>query len=139
MSGHNFKMRLNSTYTDSENSVGNLTIELWLDGQWQDFDVENTTAGFLVFVYSVFSCQHMHFRLGAVAHDLVLASSEGHITINTDKQWNINLLHVNFEGTLLSGDATDKTIDAICKRMGLCPVSRNLKPITDNKTVVTFG
>lgn len=69
---------------------------------------------------------------------LMLDSSKGHVVIETDDKWNIELLHVEFNGKLKMGDATQETSDYIVERMGLCPVSCNLKNIDNSKTTIAF-
>ena len=138
MSDLTFKMRLKCRYIDPANNIDQLQVENFSNNAWQALDLNIQSPGFDIFTYALFTCQHMYFRLNAAERNLILASSEGLITIGTDNHRVIQSLSVDFTGTLKSGTATDDTIDYIKERMLLCPVSINLKSITDNKTSVSF-
>lgn len=138
MSDLTFKMRLNCRYTDPANNVDQLQVEHFLNNEWLALDLNIQSPGFDIFTYSLLTCQHMYFRLNAAERNLILASSEGFITIGTDNQRVIQSLNVDFTGTLKSGAATDDTVDYIKQRMQLCPVSINLKSIADSNTSVRF-
>ena len=138
MSKHDFQMRLNCTYIDPDNTVDSLDVETYIDNEWQALDLHTKTAGFQVFIYAILTCQHMYFRMNAVERGLMLASSKGSVIVNADEQWNIELLHVQFDGHLKNGTASQDAIEYIAERMGLCPVSCNLREIANTKTIVTF-
>ena len=131
-------MRLNCTYIEPDNTVDHLDVETYIDNEWQTLDLHTKTAGFQIFIYSILTCQHMYFRMNAAERGLNLTSSRGSVIVNADDQWNIALLHVEFNGHLKSGTASDDAIEYIGKRMGLCPVSCNLRDIVNSETIVTF-
>ena len=133
-----FQMRLNCSYKGPENKINQLNVEVLNDGEWQSLDLNIKTPGFMLFNYGLFSCQHLYFRTNAAERDLVLASSEAQIVVETDDAWNIHLLHIEFNGVLKSGSPTKEAIDYINERMGCCPVSSNMKDVADSKRVVTF-
>ena len=138
MSDLTFKMRLNCRYTDPANNVDQLQVEHFLNNEWLALDLNIRSPGFDIFTYALLTCQHMYFRLNAAERNLILASSEGLITIGTASHRVMESLNIDFTGTLKSGAATDDTVDYIKERMQLCPVSINLKNIADNHTSVSF-
>ena len=138
MNDHSFKMRLNCAYVDPDNSIDQLEVETLIDDEWQRLDLNTRAPGFQLFIYALFSCQHLYFRLNAAEHGLMLTSSEGSITVTADANWHIKLLHVEFNGWLKNGTPTQRDIDYIIERMGQCPVSCNIKNIPDSKKVITF-
>jgi len=138
MSNRHFEMRLNCSYTDPDNSIERLDVENLLDGEWQLLDLDINSPGFQLFSYGLFSCQHLYFRANAAERDLKLTSSTAHITIETDMDWNIQSLHVEFNGILRSGSPTEDAIAYIIERMGFCPVSCNMKKLLDSTRAVTF-
>lgn len=139
MERRKFQMRMLSKYTDSDNSVGDLEVWILEDGDWQPFDLSIMTAGFQVFVYALFTCQHMYFRLNAAERGLVMRSSEGTISLFTDNDWNLDELDVGFKGSLLEGSASEGDTAYIAERMGLCPVSKNLVPLEKGAVKVSFS
>ena len=138
MSDLTFKMRINCSYTDPANNIDQLQVTHLLDNAWETLDLGIGSPGFDIFTYAILTCQHMYFRLNAAERNLVLDSSEGIITINTNEHRDIQSLHVVFVGTLKSGEADNDTIKFIQERMELCPVSVNLKNIADRNTSVIF-
>lgn len=133
-----FKMRIQSRYRGSENDVDQVHVECYNDGDWQALDLHDQSPGFDIFMYAILSCQHLYFRLNAAERNLVMESSEGQITLLTDKHRAIESMHVSFAGRLNSGDASEETTRYIRERMSLCPVSINLKEIADCQTAVSF-
>jgi len=138
MSELTFQMLLQCDYSGSENNIDKLHVEQLVDGDWQLLDLNIYSPGFDVFMYAILTCQHMYFRINATERQLVLSSSEGLVTINADEHRSIESLHVEFTGRLKSGNASDETIMFLEQRMGLCPVSINLKNIPDRKITVSF-
>ncbi len=136
MSKRNFNMRMKCTYEGNTNAVASLQVEHQVEGQWQQLDLGITTPGFDIFVYAVFACQHMYFRVNCAERGLVLKSAEGSILIAAAEEWNMETLHVHFTGRLDSGQASPGDIDYIISRMQQCPVSRNLREIPDYKSTL---
>lgn len=138
MDSRKFQIRLSCSYIDPDNTVDELMIETLLDDVWQPLVIDLNAPGFQIFIYGLFSCQHRYFRVNAAEKGLSLASSKAHMTIHTDEDWNIELLHVDFLGLLKQGEASQSDVDYITERMGYCPVSCNLKNITNNNRTVTI-
>jgi hypothetical protein len=139
VSERNFSMRLNSTYEENTNAIAVLQVEHRIDGEWQPLDLGLASPGFDIFVYAVFTCQHMYFRVNCAERGLVLNSAEGGIIIGADKDWNMETLQVHFSGRLRSGQASTDDIDYIVSRMQQCPVSRNIREAPDAETTVVLG
>ena len=138
MSERRFQMRFNCSYADPDNSIDQLDVEVLVEDEWQALDLDLKSPGFQLFNYGLFSCQHLYFRSNAAEHGLKLVSAKASIIVETDIDWSINLLHVDFNGLLKSGSPTQDTIAYIIERMGFCPVSSNVKEVADSKRSVTF-
>lgn len=138
MSDLTFQMLLECHYSGDKNDVDQLHVEHLVDGDWQILDLNTRTPGFDIFMYAILTCQHTYFRTNAAERKLIMASSEGLITLNADKHRSMQSLHIDFNGKLRSGTVTDEAVSYISQRMALCPVSLNLKPIADSKTTVSF-
>jgi hypothetical protein len=127
-------MRLYSRYRQPDNSISDLRVEVFADAGWQTFDLNTQTAGFLIFVYALFSCQHMYMRLNCAERGLLLESASGHIDVAATDDWQVMKLRVGFEGVLQSGTPVRDDLDYIIERMEHCPVSVNLREVQDSKT-----
>lgn len=138
MDSREFQIRLSCSYTDPDNTINDLTVETLLENVWQPLLIDLYAPGFQIFIYGLMSCQHRYFRVNAAERGLSLASSKAHMTIRTDMDWNINSLHVDFYGLLNKGAASQADIDYINGRMSYCPVSSNMKALTDCSRTVTF-
>lgn len=138
MSQRNFQLRLNCAYTDPNNTIDSLDVEILEDGSWKPFDLNTSTGGFDIFMYSIFTCQHTYFRINAAECDLGLKTSKGIITIGADDDWKLDMLHIDFNAQLADGVPTQDNIDYITQRMTLCPVSKNIHTVADSNTIVTF-
>ena len=137
MSERNFSMRLKSTYEGDKNTVAGLDVEHEVNGEWQPLDLGLASPGFDIFVYAVFACQHMYFRVNCAERGLVLNSADGSIVIGADQDWNMENLQVHFSGQLGSGQASRDDIDYIVSRMQQCPVSKNIQePLAAKSTVI---
>ena len=133
-----FSMRLTGTYEGDSNTIGRLEVDQRIDGAWQPLELGTSSPGFDIFVYSLFTCQHMYFRANCAERGLVLDSAEGSIFIGTRNDWKIETLQVSFSGLLCRGKASQDDIDYIVSRMKQCPVSRNLREIPDAGSTVTL-
>ena len=136
MSQRNFRMRLNCTYAGNTNAVDSLAVEHEVDGHWQRLDLGIATPGFDIFVYAVFACQHMYFRVNCAERGLVLRSATGSISVGAGQEWNMESLQVHFTGQLGSGEVHPGDIDYIVSRMQQCPVSRNLRAVPESGSTV---
>jgi hypothetical protein len=131
-------MRVQCTYEGDNNAVARLEVEHQAEGRWQPLALDLTTPGFDIFVYAVFTCQHLYFRANCAERGLMLSSAEGRIVIGADGDWTMESLEVHFAGRLGRGEATREDIDYIVARMEQCPVSRNLRKVPDSRTTVTL-
>ena len=138
MNKFTFQMLLQCHYTGDNNDIDQLHVEHFVEDNWQELDLNTYTPGFDIFMYAVLTCQHTYFRLNAAKYGLVLDSSEGLITVMADEHRSIETLNVEFKGKLIKGSATNDAVDSIIARMGLCPVSINLKDIPHNKITASF-
>jgi uncharacterized OsmC-like protein len=139
MTERSFQMRLFCRYAEPENAVADLKVEVLADGQWENFALNPGTAGFLVFVYAIFSCQHLYLRTNCAEQGLWLDSAEGAIELVASEDWQIQKLHIKFDIRLNSARPSGDDLNYIIERMKQCPVSRNLKLITDSETVVRLA
>lgn len=138
MSDRRFQMRLGCRYEDPDNTVGDLWVENLDEGEWRDLDMSTRSPGFLVFVYAVFTCQHLYFRANCVELGLMLESADGTIDVVTTEDWDLTMLHVHFNGKLKSGTPSSEDIDYIVSRMKQCPVSKNTREPPDSQTTVNL-
>ena len=138
MSERNFNMRMKTIYEGDSNTIARIEVDNKVDNQWQPLDLGLTTPGFDIFVYAVFTCQHMYFRVNCAERSLELESSEGSIVIGAGHDWNMDTLQVDFSGKLRSGQASTADIDYIVSRMQQCPVSTNLREVRNARSTVTL-
>ena len=139
LSERNFSMRMQCTYEGETNSIARLDVEHRVEDEWRPLALGLTAPGFDIFVYAVFTCQHMYFRTNCAERGLVLNSADGGIVIGADADWNMETLQVQFAGRLGSGQASQDDIDYIVARMKQCPVSRNLREIPDTRSTVILN
>lgn len=138
MSDLTFQMLLHSNYIDDNNNIDQLHVEHLVDNNWQELDLNTSSPGFDIFIYAILTCQHMYFKNNAAEYGLVLDSSEGLVTVIADEHRSIDTLNVEFKGKLKKGEATEDVVDSITARMGLCPVSINLKNIPNTHITASF-
>ena len=138
MTKHIFNLRLAATYESSENKVVTLEVQALSDDGWVPLDLNAMTPGFLVFVYSIFTCQHLFLRTNSTERGLVLASSMGEILVEASEDWYLAIVDVKFNVSLVSGDANKGNVDYIISRMEQCPVSKNLPNNIQTRTHVEF-
>ncbi len=138
MNKFTFQMLLHCHYTGDENNVDQLHIEHVVEDGWQELDLNTSTPGFDIFMYAILTCQHTYFSTNAAEYGLILDSSEGLITVIANEHRSIETLNVEFKGKLTKGLATKEAVDSITARMGLCPVSINLKDIPHSKITASF-
>ncbi len=139
MADRSFQMQLRCRYEDPDNSVTSLCVRSLDDGAWQDFELTTRSPGFLVFVYAVFSCQHLYFRANCAERGLMLESADGLIDAVTTEEWSLKILHVHFDGKLKGGTPTQGDVDYIVGRMKQCPVSKNTIEPADSSTTVKLS
>ena len=139
MSERNFSMRLRSMYEGDTNAVTSLEVEHKVEEQWRPLDLGLASPGFDIFVYAIFTCQHMYFRVNCAERSLMLKNADGSLIIGTDQNWNIETLQVHFSGRIGSGQASPDDINYIVSRMKQCPVSLNMREISDAKSTITLN
>ena len=139
MSKHIFKLRMKSTYTSSENDVDSLDVEMLEENEWKTLDLDTRTPGFLVYVYSIFTCQHMFLRTNGTERNLVYASSNGNILVEAGEEWFLEKIDVSFNVRLASGKPDVDDVSYIISRMKQCPVSKNLPQNLETHTHVEFS
>ena len=114
-------------YTGADNEIKELHYEhLTADG-WQIYDPGNHKAGFLIFLYALFNCQHMHFRMKSAERSLKVGQVSGELDVQAEEDWTITQFKVHIGGKLVSGQPNDDDIAYIIDRMRHCPSSINLK------------
>ena len=111
MSERNFNMRMRTTYEGTSNAIEKIEVDHRVDNEWQPLELGLTSPGFDIFVYAVFTCQHMYFRVNCAERSLELESSEGSIVIGADHDWNMDTLQVDFSARLRNGQASSDDID----------------------------
>ena len=138
MSNHSFQLRLLCSYAEPDNSIADLKVDVLVDDRWEQFDLNIQTAGFLMLVYTIFTCQHMYMRTNCAEKGLMLDSANGTIDLLADEDWVVQSMHISFVGKLRSGSPDVEAVAYIKERMNECPVSKNLTRIPDIRTEVYF-
>ena len=136
MNDRSFRVRLSCRYEDPDNGVAALGVEVLADGAWEPLDVNTQTPGFVLFVYTILSCQHRYLRTNCAEKGFRLESAIGSIDLLASEDWLVQSMHIRFDLHLRSGTPTREDMDYIVGRMEQCPVSKNLKPIPDSRTEV---
>jgi hypothetical protein len=131
-------MRMKCTYTGSGNDIARLDVEHSTNGDWENFDLKVTSPGFEIFVYAIFTCQHMYMRVNCAERGLQLESSEGSIYVGADEDWNLDSLKVDFTAAIASGTVNEEDTDYIVSRMKQCPVSKNIGDIPGAETAIVL-
>jgi len=138
MSKHTFNLRLTATYASSENSIAAMEVQVLGENGWEPLELSTMTPGFLIYVYSMFTCQHMYLRTNGTERGLVFAASQGEIRVETSEDWLLEKVEVKFNVNLAAGGASDEKVEYIISRMKQCPVSKNLPQNIDIHTSVDF-
>lgn len=136
MDERSFRLRLSCRYEDPDNSVADLDVGVLTDGRWETLDVGVHTPGFLLFVYTILTCQHRYLRTNCAEQGFRLESASGSIDLLAGEDWFVRKLHIRFDARLKSGTPTREDVDYIVARMEQCPVSKNLKEIPDSRTEI---
>jgi uncharacterized OsmC-like protein len=139
MSERIFRMQMSCEYQEPDNTVAKLQVKVFEDNEWQAFDLNAGSPGFLVFVYAVFSCQQTHMRLGCAERGLRLDSARGEIEMTTTEDWIITGLRVDFSARPQNGEVDAEAVATIVQRMKNCPVSRNLTFSPGSETTLVFS
>lgn len=139
MNERRFQLRMSCRYEDPDNTIVDLEAEVLVERRWEAFDPGLRTPGFLLFVYTILTCQHTYFRTNCAERGLRLAEANGSIDLLTGEDWFIRKLHVRFDALLKSGTPTRQDVDYFVERMRQCPVSKNLGEVPDIRTRIQFG
>ena len=139
MSKHIFNLRLSAAYESSDNKLASLDVQVLGDDGWVPLDLNTMTPGFLIYVYSMFTCQHLYLRTNGNERELHYATSEGSILVEASEDWHLETVAVNFDVRLARCNANPDDIDYIVSRMKQCPVSKNLPQGIDIQTSVVFN
>lgn len=138
MSKHIFNLRLAATYMPPENTIDNLEVDVLVDDEWTTLDLDTRTPGFLIYVYSMFTCQHTFLRTNSAERNLKLGDSQGFILVEASEDWQLEKIDVRFDATAIGSAPGDDDVDYIVSRMKNCPVSRNLPKNIISHTRVEF-
>jgi hypothetical protein len=133
MAEREFHLRLSCNYQDPDNSIAELDVELLTEEGWETLDLNTRTAGFLLFVYTIFTCQHTYMRTNCAERGLVLDAARATLDLVAGEDWIIHKLHSAFDGRLKAGRAADTDVAFIVDRMTHCPVAGNLIDIPDKR------
>lgn len=139
MSDHSFQLRLFCRYEDPNNSITDLKVEVFTVRGWKVLDLNIRSAGFLLFVYTILTCQHMFMRKNCAEKGLTLDTANGMIDLLASEDWFVQKMHISFEGKLKSGSPGAEDVDYIIGRMEQCPVSKNLSKIPDSRTTLQLN
>jgi hypothetical protein len=139
MTDKQFRIRQSARYSGTENSVDDLQVESMVKEQWQPLEVNNNTPGFLLFSYTILTCQHMYMRLNAAERALLLTRSEGELVVVADEDWILKSIKVHFSAKLRSGTPTADDIEYITGRMKVCPVSKNIQSGPEKLATLSFS
>lgn len=138
MNKHIFHLRMSATYESSENNIASLDVEVLDDNTWSTLDLNIKTPGFLIYTYSIFTCQHLYLRTNGIERELLFNNAQGKILVQASDDWHLERVDVKFEVRLASGDPNKDNIEYIISRMKQCPVSKNLPQGIDIDTHVEF-
>ena len=138
MKKHYFQLRLNSTYESSDNKLQQLLVEHVVDSEWQPLALSERSPGFLIYAYSIFTCQHLFMRNNCAERGIELASASGEMVLVADAEWRLEQMHISFDAKAAKGTASADDREYIISRMGQCPVSKNLPQITDTQVRLNF-
>jgi len=121
-----FDLRLNVTYEGKENNIAELNVDVLKENGWEILELNTQSPGFMLYINGLFSCQHLYMRTNSAERNIVLASAEGELKIETNDTWHIQKIQVNFEAQIKLGSLSDDDKAYILERMHHCPVSSNL-------------
>lgn len=132
-------LKMACTYEGPQNHIATMHVEQQDDtGAWKPLEITNRSPGFLTFVFSILTCQHLYFYTNAAENGLEAAESEGLFTLVATQDWMLESLDVAYTVRLRSGTATPEQTADIQGRMNRCPVSRNLHPNGAHTTSLRF-
>jgi len=131
MAEHRFQLRASFVYGGEDNSIEKLTAEILTDEGWNPLDLNLSSPGFLIFVYSFLICQHTYFHANCTESGLLLDRADLELLLVAGADWRIERVAVDIKSSLRCGEARRETVDYIERRMRQCPVSINLREPAD--------
>jgi|GEM_PF-513292 len=138
MSKQLFNLRLAAAYAQPDNTIDKLDVDVLVDGEWTALDLDTRTPGFLIYVYSMFTCQHTFLRTNSTERNLELNDAQGFILVEASEDWLLEKIDVQFDATVSGSLPSEEDVDYIVSRMKNCPVSRNLPENIISHTRVDF-
>ncbi|MGD2083291.1 MAG: hypothetical protein PVF91_10005 [Chromatiales bacterium] len=139
MTERHFRMRLSCRYEEPKNAVTDLRVEHLEKDEWKPLDLGLGSPGFQVFVYAIFTCQHLYMRTNCAERGIALDSAQGHIHVTAGDDWTMSRLHLGFDARVRSGEPSDADVDYVVGRMRQCPASINLREVADAETVLRLS
>lgn len=139
MPAHPFQLRARFCYSGDDNHLDEISAEVLTDAGWRPLEINNTSPGFLIFVYSFLVCQHTFFHGNCSESGLLLERASAELDLIAADNWKIDRIRVRIEARLRAGTAGQAEIDYIRQRMRLCPVSVNLVEPPDYQIELEFG
>ncbi|NCF36231.1 MAG: hypothetical protein GWP56_07560 [Gammaproteobacteria bacterium] len=139
MSGHSLELRASFRYSGDDNHLDQIDAEVLTDQGWKPLQIENSSPGFLLFVYSFLICQHTYFHANSTERSLLLERASLDLSLTADEGWRIQKVGVAIDSKLRGGTADPAAIDHIKQRMRLCPVSVNLVEPPDYRINLKFS
>ena len=139
MAQHRFQLRATFRYAGDDNRIEGLSAQILTDDGWQALDLNLSTPGFLIFVYSFLVCQHTYFHANCTESGLLLERAEIDLLLVAGDDWRIGQIEVGIRPALRAGEPAAETIAYIESRMRQCPVSINLNDPPDYRISLDFG
>ena len=87
MNKHIFNLRIAADYGTTENDIISLEVQVLNESEWEILDLNTMTPGFLIYVYAIFTCQHMFLRTNGTERKLAFTSSVGELLVETSEDW----------------------------------------------------
>ena len=139
MSDHPFQLRASFDYSGDNNNIDHISAQVWSDNRWDRLEIDNTSPGFLIFVYAFLICQHTYFHANSSERGLLLEHSEVELDLQADSDWKIQQIRVGIDATLRNGNPDQTTSDYIRERMRQCPVSVNMNEPAEYQIELKFN
>ena len=138
MQHQKYQLRLHSRYLNSDNDVDKMTVEIFEKNEWQAFDPDLLSPGFMLLVFALLSCQHRYMKTNCAERNLILDSSVGELQLLAATDWTIKSFHIDFKIKIKSGTPNNDDVAYIRERMTHCPVSTNLSENIISTNAVQF-
>ena len=139
MSDHPFQLRASFDYSGDNNNIDHISAQVWSDNRWDRLEIDNTSPGFLIFVYAFLICQHTYFHANSSERGLLLEHSEVELDLQADSDWKIQQIRVGIDATLRNGNPDQAMSDYIRERMRQCPVSVNMNEPAEYQIELKFN